>query len=347
MALHSSSIAWHHRSFYWMTDASPSPIPSFSPLDSLFLLDDGCVTISHSVFLSAGRHPKPVVLQQSLFLLDDGCVTISRSLSLSAAHQLKPVIRQQSLFLLDDGCVTISHSLSLSTAHQLKPVIRQQSLFLLDDGCVTISHSMTDASQSPVQSLFRRRPAQAYRLTAVALSTGLRMRLPFQVSYRPTHVTPSYTLFPFLSLYIYRPTHVPPSYTLFPFLSLYLSSDPCHSFIYPFPFSLLIFIVRPMSLLHIPFSPFSLFSDIYLFFKASSPAPLLHSAPDAGSAYTHSLTTVYSQLYTQPIPLFRLLLCPGRRKGLHPVPFAHYGLHAAPYPAYFIISTSSPHPHIA
>ncbi|KAG1753269.1 hypothetical protein EDB19DRAFT_819542 [Suillus lakei] len=101
-------------------------------------------------------------------------------------------------------------------------------------------------------------------------------------------------------------------------------------------------IVRPMSLLHVYPFHLSLCSPTPISsFESQAQQPTLALCPACRKGLQRS--TVYSQLCTQSITLFRLLLCLERRKYLHPVPFAHYGLrrlHTQPIP--FIPTSSLP-----
>ncbi|KAG2147945.1 hypothetical protein DEU56DRAFT_978218 [Suillus clintonianus] len=330
------------RSFYWIADA-----PS----------------ISRSVSLS--EH-KPVVRQQPLFLLDDGCVTISRPVSLSVEHADAPAAsparssslassdQSRSFYWMTDASpspvpsvfpLNITTSLSSDSSRSfywttdaspspvptlfpniLKPVVRQLSLFLPDRGC---------AFHFTFPSFF------IYRPTHVAPSYTPFTFL-FHHIYCPTHVTPSYTPFTFLLPHIYRPTHAAPStytpftflfphiyrpahaapstYTHFSFL-FHFSSDPRHSFnIYPFLLSVS-FIVRPSTYTHLS----------SLFHSSSDPRrsfniyPFLLHRPThvTHSTYTHFSFIVRPTSLLQHIPLspftfrFHLIYRPDHRHSPH------------------------------
>ncbi|KAG2359236.1 hypothetical protein BDR07DRAFT_1611458 [Suillus spraguei] len=217
-----------------------------------------------------------------------------------APPQPKSVVRQQSLFLLDDGCVTIFHSISIPTGPNLSPDSRRSF------------HRITDA---PSISYFLF--PLVYRPTRVTPSYTLFSFLSSRVYRRPTHVTPSYTLFSFLSLHIYRPTHVTPLYTLFSFLSPH-NHRPTH-------------VTPSYTLFTFPF----LFHHLSL--QTSSTGPLLHTTCIHSRAMVRNsipgLLTFYDFLRLSTTS-------PLRRTPEGPTPIRpHYDLHVALYPAYSTITT--------
>ncbi|KAG1787667.1 uncharacterized protein HD556DRAFT_1408128 [Suillus plorans] len=149
----------------------------------------------------------------------------------------------------------------------------------------------------------------------------------FLLIYRPAYATPSYTPFTFHLSLSFRPAYVAPSSTLSTFLFPSPLHIPSSSF---FPNSLFIFIVRPTSPLHIPFSPFSWPSDIYLFLNPQVHQPLLPStSPFRASRFTSSSIPSLSTSCASSLP-----------RGLTPIR-AYYGIHATPYATYSIITTFS------
>ncbi|KAG1737703.1 hypothetical protein EDB19DRAFT_1717402 [Suillus lakei] len=126
---------------------------------------------------------------------------------------------------------------------------------------------------------------------------------------------PSLVSFPL----VYRLTYATCSYTLFSkFPSSDLSSNPSHSFVYPFLLSLC--------------SPTSISPS-----KSQARQLALAPCPVRGRAYTHSHSTVYSQLYTQHILFIAIAFLPRTAEG----PIAHYGILASLYTAYSTITISS------
>jgi hypothetical protein len=139
----------------------------------------------------------------------------------------------------------------------------------------------------------------------------------FPPVHSPTRVTPSYTLFTFLSLHIYRPTRVTPSYTPFAFLSphIYRPTRVTPSYT---PFTFLSPHIYCPTCATPSYTPFTFLSPhIYRPTRVTPLNTRLQASSPSARSCTHPRTMVCSQLHTQSYDFYdlsRLFLSPERRK---------------------------------
>ncbi|KAG2345028.1 hypothetical protein BDR05DRAFT_960974, partial [Suillus weaverae] len=215
------------------------------------------------------------------------------------------------------------------------------SLFLLDDGCVTIFLSlfplnfssslssdssrsfywMTDASPSSVPFLFPLNISPSLSSNSSRSFYWMTDASPSSVLFPLTqaYLTPSYTLFTFLSPHIYRPTQVTPSYTLFTIVFvlrdlslLQASRPPARSCTLPAPIRAPRFARSsiPSLLTFYDFTTSYDFTTFYDFLRLFTTFYDFFSAPDAERASTHlralwsthSSIPAYSMIMTFSLP---------------------------------------------